>query len=77
MAQEDLLSLESWALSRFLALPLFVLLVRADHADDAAAAYDLALVTDPFDRRSNFHATLSILRLRALTIPCRYGVTSP
>jgi hypothetical protein len=32
-----------------LALPLFMFLIRADHAHHAAAAHDLALVTDPFD----------------------------
>src|SRR6478735_1942120 len=41
------------------ALPLLVLLVRADHAHHTAAADHLALVTNPFDRRSHLHDTLS------------------
>src|SRR5205809_2115622 len=38
-----------------LSLSLLVLLVRADHAHHAAAANDLALVTDSLDRRSYLH----------------------
>ncbi len=33
-----------------------MLLIRADHAHHAAAAHDLALVTDSFHRRSDFHS---------------------
>jgi hypothetical protein len=33
-------------------------LIRADHPHHAAAADDLALVTNPFDRRPNFHKPL-------------------
>src|SRR5438552_12001839 len=42
----------------FLSLPLFVLLIRTDHPYDALAAHDLALVANPFHRRSNFHRIL-------------------
>src|SRR3954467_14235077 len=38
-----------------LALPLLVLLVRANHAHDAAAPDDFALVADSLHRRSHFH----------------------
>src|SRR6266404_4049674 len=38
-----------------LSLPLLVLLVRANHAHDAAAPDDFALVADSFYRRSYFH----------------------
>jgi hypothetical protein len=38
-----------------LPLPLLVFLVRADHPHHATAADDLALVANPFDRRSDFH----------------------
>src|ERR1700741_4330141 len=41
-----------------LSLPLLVLLIRADHPHHAAAADDLALVTHPFDRRSDLHIFL-------------------
>src|SRR5262245_58305 len=37
------------------ALPLLVLLVAANDADDAAAPHDLALVANPFYRCSNLH----------------------
>jgi len=39
-------------------LPLFVLLIRADHPHHAAAPDDLALVANPLDRRSDFHCNL-------------------
>src|SRR3954470_9171801 len=39
----------NWILETSLSLPLFMFLIRADHAHHAAAAHDLALVTDPFD----------------------------
>src|SRR5919107_1264452 len=39
------------------ALPLLVLLVRADHAHHTLAPHDLALVTDFLDRRSDLHET--------------------
>jgi hypothetical protein len=45
-------------LSVLSALPLLVLRVLADHAHDAAAAHELALGTDPADRRSDFHVRL-------------------
>src|SRR5437762_10373871 len=32
-----------------------MLLIRADHAHDASTAHDLALVANPFDRRSDLH----------------------
>src|SRR6476469_4456410 len=38
------------------ALPLLVLLIRADHAHDASPTHDLALVANSLDRRSDFHA---------------------
>src|SRR6185369_4104320 len=38
-----------------LPLPLLVLRVGADHAHHAAAAHDLALVANPFDRCPYFH----------------------
>src|SRR5215813_2174690 len=44
-----------------LSLTLLVLLVRADHAHHAAAADDLALVTDSLDRRSYLHSFWTIL----------------
>src|SRR5581483_6513179 len=44
-----------------LSLPLLVFLVRADHAHHAAATHDLALVANPFDRRSYFHSLPTIL----------------
>src|SRR5262249_23312177 len=49
--------------SHGLALPLLVLgVVRADHAHDALAPDDLALVTNLLDRRSHFHVfTLSTM----------------
>src|SRR3954470_22704033 len=63
------------------ALPLLVLLVRADHAHHAAAADHLALVTNPFDRRSHLHDTLSILAdgsaFARARLHRRYGVSSP
>jgi hypothetical protein len=43
-----------------LSLSLLVLLIRADHADDAAAAHDPALVTNPLHRRPDLHAALPI-----------------
>jgi hypothetical protein len=33
----------------FSALPLLMLLIRADHPDDAAPTDDFALVANPFD----------------------------
>jgi len=39
-------------------LTLFVFLVRADHAHHAAAAHDLALVTDSLHRCSDLHDPL-------------------
>jgi hypothetical protein len=36
-------------------LLLFVLGVRADHAHDAFAAHDLAVLTDPSDAGAYFH----------------------
>src|SRR5579862_6921285 len=38
-----------------LSLPLLVLLIGTDHPHHAVAADDLALVTNPFDRRSYLH----------------------
>jgi len=40
-------------------LPLLVLRVLADHPHHTAAAYDLALRTDPLYRRTNFHFFLA------------------
>src|SRR2546426_5835627 len=39
-----------------LSLPLFMFRIRADHPHHAAAADDLALVANPFDRRSHLHS---------------------
>jgi len=36
-------------------LSLLVFLIRADHPHHAAAPDDLALVANPFHRRSHFH----------------------
>ena len=49
-----------------LSLTLFVLLIRADHPHHAAAADDLALVTDSLHRRSDLHVCSS--NLSALSI---------
>jgi len=38
-----------WNLKADLSLPLLVFLVGADHADDAAAADDLALIANALD----------------------------
>ena len=43
-------------------LPLLVLRVRADHAHDAAAPHDLALLADPLDRCSDLQSILSLSR---------------
>src|SRR5688572_14542264 len=48
-----------------LPLPLLVLRVRADHTDDATSPHNLALVTDPLDRRSYLHVRPSSLSGRA------------
>ena len=50
-----------------LSLPLLVFLVRANHAHDAAAPDDLALVANPLDRSSYFHNDPARLR------PSRYS----
>src|SRR5579864_1102168 len=42
-------------------LPLLVLLIRADHAHDAAPAHDLALVTNPFDRCPDLHSPATFM----------------
>src|SRR5206468_10750641 len=43
------------------ALPLLVLLVGTNDADDAAAPHDLALVANPFDRCPYLHTFSTIL----------------
>src|SRR5207247_445232 len=66
-----------------LPLPLFVLLVGADHVDDAPAPHHLALHADLLDRRPYFH--LPIPRRRAFMpvasrfglAPCRRASTPP
>src|SRR5208282_2057928 len=45
----------------FLALALLVARVRAQDAHDAFAAHDLAVLTNLFNRRSNFHSFQSLL----------------
>jgi hypothetical protein len=49
VAANQELTAESWQLTASLSLPLLVFLVRANHAHDAAAPHDLALVANPFD----------------------------
>jgi hypothetical protein len=44
-----------------LTLALLVLGVLADHAHDAFAADDLAVLTDTFDAGSDFHGRFSLL----------------
>src|SRR5437016_869456 len=51
-----------------------MLLIRADHPHHAAAADDLALVTNPFDRRSYFHKTFSRQLLQFFNNPSSAGV---
>ena len=46
--------------SHVLSLPLLVLRVRADDAHHPTAADHLALVTNPFDRRSDLHDVLCL-----------------
>src|SRR3954467_5399308 len=43
-----------------LSLPLLVFLVRANHAHDAAAPDDFALVADSLDRSSYLHCNLNL-----------------
>src|SRR5262245_37300002 len=43
-----------------LSLPLLVLLIGTNDADDAAAPHDLALVANPFHRCSNLHSFSTI-----------------
>src|SRR5437016_1834734 len=46
-----------------------MLLIRTDHPHDALAPDDLALVTNPFHRRSNLHQIFLTIRPRPLSAP--------
>src|SRR5258706_2573752 len=52
-----------------LALPLLVLLVRANHTHDAAAPDDFALVADSLHRRSYFHVAPARLQRSRYSFP--------
>ncbi len=51
-----------------------MLLVRADHAHDAAAADDLALVANPFDRCSYLHSDLPRTKRVEIGLTYIYGI---
>jgi len=50
----------TWKRERHLSLPLLVLGVGADHADDSAPPHNLALVANLFYRRSYLHIGLQL-----------------
>src|SRR3979411_2491149 len=52
---------EMRAILCFLALPLLVTRVRADHENPAVTADDLALLAHGLDRGSDFHARFALL----------------